>query len=359
MKDKILEIINSRGPSVPSDLTKQLGLNTMFVGAYLSELVASKKLFVTKLRVGSSPVYYMDGQQEKLQDYYKNLNGKDKEAFDILKKEGVIRDREQIPIIRVALRNIPDFSTPLNIKTTAGDKEIFWKWYLLTDKEAEEKIKEKLGGENRTEEQKQKETKENKITKTQEQEPKKITVKKEETKEKENKPQEEIKKDDKDMIIEELKRQIENEKETIKNEKQKIEEEKQKLETEKKTREQKPTEQQKTLKKETAKEIEDQFMAKIKEYCKQKNVEIIESAIVKKKTEIDLILSVPSVVGKVRYYCKAKDKKKISEGDLSSAVIKGQTKKLPVLFLSTGELTTKAKKELDNELKNQIIFQPI
>jgi len=356
MKDKILEIINSRGPSVPSGLTKQLGLNTMFVGAYLSELVASKKLFVTKLKVGSSPVYYLDGQQEKLQDYYKNLNGKDKEAFDIIKKEGVVRDREQTPIIRVALRNIPDFSTPLNIKTTAGDKEIFWKWYLLTDKEAEEKIKEKLGGENRTEEQKQKETKE----KTQKDETSFVSQKPSVSAKpaKEEKASEETKKDEKDIIIEELKRQIENEKETIKNEKQKIEEEKKKFENEKKTREQ-PKEEQKTLKKETAKETENQFLAKIKEYCKQKNVEIIETTIIKKKTEIDLILSVPSVVGKVRYYCKAKDKKKISEGDLSSAVIKGQTKKLPALFLSTGELTTKAKKELDNELKNQIIFQMI
>lgn len=333
MKEQILEIIKNKGPTTPSELTRQLKINTMFVGAYLSELVSSKKLLISKLKVGSSPLYYADGQQEQLQNFYKNLNEKDKEAFDQLKKEGVIRDREQTPIIRVALRNIPDFSKQLNIKTNNGDKEIFWKWYMLTDTEAEELIKKSLN----------KDIKEKEITVEQK------TLKKEE------KQTEQPQKDEKDKIIEELKKQIEQNKELFKKEKEKIDEEKRKIENEKK---EKPKEKQKTLKKDE-KETEDKLLLKIKEYCKQKNMEIMELEILKKKIEIDLILKVPSAVGSSKYYCKAKDKKKISEGDLSSAIIKAQTKKLPAIFITTGELTTKAKKELENELKNQIIFQKI
>lgn len=345
MQDKILEIIKNKGPVVPSELTKQLSTDTMFIGAYLSELVASKKLIVTKLKIGSSPLYYLDGQQAKLQDYAKNLNEKDREAYELLKKEGVVKDKSQTPIIRVALRSIPDFSVQLTVKAASGEKETFWKWYLLTDKEAEAIIKKHF----------EEETPKENIQTAQQ----KFPVSAKPTEEKKQK-------EEKEKSMEEMRKQLDEEKEQIKEERQKLDEEKKKIEKEKTPKKQKQkeptqkTEEQKTLKKETEKkDAEDTFLTRIKEFCKQKNIEVIETTIIKKKTEIELILNIPSIVGQVKYYCKAKDKKKVGEGDLSSALVKGQMKKLPTLFLSTGELTTKAKKELDNELKNQVIFQKI
>ena len=65
----------------------------------------------------------------------------------------------------------------------------------------------------------------------------------------------------------------------------------------------------------------------------------------------------PSVVGEVDYYCKARKKKRINDGDLSSAYVQGHVKKLPVLFLTTGELTKKAKEMLGKEFQNMIVKQ--
>ena len=68
--------------------------------------------------------------------------------------------------------------------------------------------------------------------------------------------------------------------------------------------------------------------------------------------DLDLIVEVPSAVGSLTYYCKAKNKKRISDSDLSSAFVQGQLKKLPVLFLTKGELTKKAREMLSKEFKN-------
>ena len=54
-------------------------------------------------------------------------------------------------------------------------------------------------------------------------------------------------------------------------------------------------------------------------------------------------------MGSLSYFCKAKSKKKINDGDLSSFFIQAQMKKMPGLFLTVGELTKKAKDLLDKE----------
>jgi len=75
---------------------------------------------------------------------------------------------------------------------------------------------------------------------------------------------------------------------------------------------------------------------------------------IKKNKEYDFIIKIPSPAGELTYYCKSKQKKRISEGDLSSAILKAQSKHLPALFLSDGDLTKKAEKSLNEELKDQI-----
>jgi hypothetical protein len=59
-----------------------------------------------------------------------------------------------------------------------------------------------------------------------------------------------------------------------------------------------------------------------------------------KKTEYDLVLK--NHENNEYIYCKAKDKPTINEGDLAPALIFAQNKKMPCLFLSTGELTKTA-----------------
>ena len=48
---------------------------------------------------------------------------------------------------------------------------------------------------------------------------------------------------------------------------------------------------------------------------------------------------------------KAMSKKKIDHADLALAFVQGQLKKLPILFLTAGELTKKAKEMLQKDFK--------
>ena len=95
---------------------------------------------------------------------------------------------------------------------------------------------------------------------------------------------------------------------------------------------------------------EDEFLSQLIKFFEKSSIKIINSEVIRKNAEIDFIVEIPSVVGNLQYYCKAKNKKRVSDSDLSSAYVKGQLRKLPVLFISTGELSTKAESMLTKEL---------
>jgi hypothetical protein len=92
------------------------------------------------------------------------------------------------------------------------------------------------------------------------------------------------------------------------------------------------------------------LMEKLAGIFQEKDIDIIESKIIR-KSDIELMIKVPSPVGKLTYFCKAVDKKKINDKDLSSVFVQSQMKKLPALFVTTGQLSKKAKEMLDKEFK--------
>ncbi len=81
--------------------------------------------------------------------------------------------------------------------------------------------------------------------------------------------------------------------------------------------------------------------------------------IIKKGSEVNLIISVPSHLGNIKYYVKAKNKKSISDADLILALNEGQQRKLPVLFLTTGKLSKKAEIYLQKRVGGQLVFRQI
>ena len=125
------------GPVLPIQLCRELKINTIFAGALLSDLNASKKIKISHAKIGSSPVYYIPGQEEKLSLLYSHLKEPEKKVYDLLKEKIIMDDFELNPLQRVALKEITDFAIPLNL--TNG--KIFWKWYLTSDEEAEILIK--------------------------------------------------------------------------------------------------------------------------------------------------------------------------------------------------------------------------
>ncbi len=135
--EKIIEIIKNKGPSLPIQIAKQTGLNSLFISAFLSELLNEKRIKISHLKVGGSHLYFLQEQEEQLEKFHKFLHPKEIEAFFLLKKNKILKDSEQTPPIRVALRSIRDFA-----KGFKKNNEIFWRYVSIPESEIK-KIKPK------------------------------------------------------------------------------------------------------------------------------------------------------------------------------------------------------------------------
>jgi len=276
LKTKIISIIQRNGPSLPVQISKQINENIMFSGAVLSELVSNKKILISNAKIGSSPVYYLPGQEYKLsQVLYPHLKDIYKKAHDLVRKKVILRDKELEPWQRVALRESKDFAIMLNV--TNGD--IFWKWHLVSDQQAEELIKKYLG----IKEKKPEPKKEIELPK---QEPKKISV----------------------------------------------------------SRKPEQKEKQQILKKQLDPGI-------LTEFFNEKQITISNQNQITKK-EINFKGEMPSRLGLMKIFIKFKDKKRISDSDLITA--HNESKRLLLYFISTGDLTKKAQKYIE---ENFLIFE--
>ncbi len=136
IKEKILFILRKRGPSLPVHVARETGLSMLFASAFLSELLSEKKIKISNMKVGSSPVYFLLGQESMLENFSQHLKSREKDAFILLKEKTFLKDNEQDPAIRVALREIKDFAIPFK-----KNEEIFWRYFTIP--ETEFKIKEK------------------------------------------------------------------------------------------------------------------------------------------------------------------------------------------------------------------------
>lgn len=300
VNERILILVKEKGPVLPVQIAREINDDIMMASARLSELLTAKKIKISNLKIGGSPLYYFQGQENKLQNFTDNLNGAEKKAYALLTQNKILRDSVQEPAVRVALREIKDFAVPLQVNYE-NKTEIFWKWYLIDNKEAETLIK-------------------NILTKKEEVPEKTIEKTKEETKK--------------------LSNERENSLEKLKNV------QKEPIELKKDT-----TKQKKTIDK-------DEFLKEVHNFFNKNKINILETKDVKKNTEIDFIVELQTTIGSVRYFCKTKNKKKINEGDLSSALLNAQSKSLPLLFLTKGKIQKKTKEQLNTDLKN-IVYREI
>jgi len=143
LKGDVYQFVLSNGPLIPVQAAKNFKINIIMASAYLSELVAEKKLNVTKfLKIGTSPLYYAHGQEAKLRDFFTHLPQRPRQITEILETSKILRDIALEPWQRVALRETIDFAVP--IKVVTDREEVFWRWYLLPQEEAETIIKEIL-----------------------------------------------------------------------------------------------------------------------------------------------------------------------------------------------------------------------
>ncbi|MBW3017687.1 hypothetical protein KY325_00845 [Candidatus Woesearchaeota archaeon] len=343
MREKILSLVKLKGPVLPREISKDLGLDSLFAAAHLSELVDQKKMRLSNAKIGGSPIYYLEGQEAKLIRLVEYLNEKDRRAHDLLQEKKIVEDKELNPLFQVAMRNIKDFAVPLRVNKT----ELFWKYFLVPDQEAIGLIKEVL----MARQQKQSPAQPVQVPETKPvavaepvAEKQKIEIAKPVVQEKIEKP-----------VI-----KIKEEKEKPKPKKARIEKKKTEpvLEKQKEMGDFEPGKNKDGAvdsAKGKEKSIDDEFYNQIEDFCDKKNIKILSAEIIRKGKEIELKLLVPSVIGNVEYFAKAKNKKKSNDGDLSTTYIKAQSKNMPALYLTPGDVSKKAMEMIGIEFKQLIV----
>jgi hypothetical protein len=265
-RTKIVDILKTKGPSLPVQIASQTEISSLFAGALLSELAADKIIKISHMKVGGSPLYFIKGQEALLEKFHPSLPGKEKEAFLLLRKYKMLDDKEQEPAIRVALRNLHDFAFPL-----LKEGKVLWRFYSTSEQEVginPKKAKTEVG-----------------------------------------KPATKIVK------------------ETVKKQKE--------LDLGLKKPNPKPII---ITKKEKGKS---DFVLKIINSLQSNNMQILEEKDIKKK-EFSAIINISSALGGIKFFCIAKDKKKITESDLRVIVQKTQTLKMPALVIFPSEINKKA-----------------
>ncbi len=343
MLDKILSYIKINGPVVPAQLTKAVKKDTIMIGAFLSELAKQKKLLISHAKIGGSPVYYLPEQKHRLIMLIRHLNEKDRRACQLLQQKKVLRDSELSPLLRVSMRSIRDFAKPL--KVIFGQKqELFWAWYLLPKEQATKAIKEmlqkKAGLEKESQEQNVKakmpdaRNLENKSKAQKPLDKSSTETRKKESFASEAESENKSKKKSKAEIAVEIQKKQENlaEKEKTKSS----------CNSNESSLQQQLTDQ---------KLASDAFFAKIKNFFKEKGIVIRNAKQLRKNTELELFVSVPSAVGFIDFYAKAKSKKRITDSDLASVYLNAQLEKMPAMLIITGTITKKAEGMLKTSFK--------
>jgi len=138
IKEKIISVLRRNGPSLPVHIAREIDSSILFTSAFLSELVSEKKIKMSNLKIGNSPLYLIAGQEYMIEKYFHYLKSKEKEAFHLLKEKKFMKDSEQNPAIRVALKEIKDFAIPFQKPDTG---ELYWKFFTVPESEFTEKIK--------------------------------------------------------------------------------------------------------------------------------------------------------------------------------------------------------------------------
>jgi hypothetical protein len=344
IREKILSILRMKGPILPIFISQEVGISMLFTSAFLSELSSDRLIKMSHMRVGNSPVYYIQGQEQNLEKFSSYLKSKEKEAFLLLQDRKFLRDSEQQPAIRVALREIKDFAFPFK-----KNNEVIWRY--LTAKESEFKQDAKPIEEHKYIEAKPKpfDQREREIG------DKIIKDIKIEDIEEIRKDKEKLEK--KEEIEEEIETELEEEEEEkeeeyialplpekVKEEKKEehLSEKKKERPVKEKQEKQKPkekTKQEKPAKKKTSSSVQnqnDKFFDKIKEFLSKETIEIVN---VESFNKNEILLRIKSEG--TEKLLVAYNKKKIADTDIINANKKASKLNLKYLILSMGEPSKK------------------
>jgi hypothetical protein len=356
--DDVLKAVQARGPVMPMDIRKFLGKgDSITIGAALSTLTSKGQVKFTNVKIGGSPFYYVKGQENRLELLNKYLNDKDKRTFEEIRQSKVLKDSSQEPLIRVSLRNIPDFAKKIEL-TNNDETVLYWRWHLISEDDAIDIIK---GNRRRSDisEQPKQDNDNNQPSSqpvsnqqmnpthqsaqsSQPTKPAQLNVQQASQSQSGNQIR-----SSSDEFISENKIVEEN----------KVEENKNESLSEKRAvvKQELKKEKQEIIRQVSEFNFDDDFFKDIKKFFDKNDISLKDAKLIRKGSEYEFVVSLKTPFGETDYFCKAKSKKKCNEGDLSSAYLQGQNKRLPTVFITTGEITKKAKQKASDEYKGLLI----
>ncbi|MDP1728596.1 MAG: hypothetical protein Q8L27_00145 [archaeon] len=306
IKEKLVKYILEKGPSLPVNLAKHVGLNSLFTSAFLSELSSEGMIKISNLKVGGSPLYFTADKVQLLENFTNHLGKVEREAYILLKEKGFLQDETQNPITRVALRGLKDFAIPFK-----KNEKIFWKYFSISDEEIRNKITQEKPSQILPEIKQPIPIQQPILEKIEEKPP----INKTEL-EKVN------------LEIEEKRKELEKIKQEI-------------LEFPKTKKESKKIEKtEKKIKKINPKE--EKFLNEIKELIEKKNIQLLNIEQYDKKQVFARVK-----IQEIEYLLAAYDKKKVEASDIMKAYKKALTFNIPYYILSKGETSKKTKEIID------------
>jgi hypothetical protein len=271
-----------------------IGTETMLASAFLSTLISKGHVKVSHRKIGSSPLYYVDGQEQKTRDVlYSELNDLEKKALERLRELRVAFKDELYPQERVLLSDLRDFAAYLQI-TNEAQEFVCWKYYSVTDDEFNSILNSKL-----------------------------------------NKQEEPA------IIVEHG--------EVILGE-----EPEQKLLAKTKIFDSEPKIEPKEIvvkKKREPKIHQSDFDLKVDEYLKNANIEVLEKNI--GHGESSYLVSTKTPFGHQNYFLKTKNKS-LTESDISKIYVETSSKKYPIILFTPKQLNKKVKAYVEKHFGNLI-----
>lgn len=317
-RDDIIRFIQNNGPVLPVQIAKLLNTNILFSSAMLSELVDRKILRISHASIGGSPLYFLPGQESLMDERLsKSLSGKEKEAYELIKKEKVVLEKGLEPWQRIAVKSLKDFASPLNV-VMENSQETFWKYHLVNESETESIVNNKLNSMQTAQIQETILSKEELKTE--------LPVEEQKTLEIEEVYQEPVHEAKINLTPELIQKEIKKEKKIAKIEN---------------------------------KNPSGKFYNLITNYFNENKINVISNELIKKDKEFDFIIDIPSSMGNLRYFVKAKSKPSLNESDISMALGDGKLKNLPTIMLFSGKVNKKINNILETKFKGQLIFKEI
>ena len=134
-EERVLNFVLTHGPCTPIDVSKATGLDSFLSSAILASLANNNYIKVTKMKYGTSPLYYTDKQEAKAREILiSTLSQLQKKVLDIIKQNRILLDDNVSPQERLMFKELPDFVKFLEVHFNDKDYKI-WTYYNVSEDE--------------------------------------------------------------------------------------------------------------------------------------------------------------------------------------------------------------------------------